>query len=326
MSNIFYPLEIFSKWMTYKVLSISEASYLGSSVEFFILDTLKIFILLFLLMFTVSFFRSYLSKDKIQKALSHKKNYLGYFIAASFGIITPFCSCSAIPFFLTLIEAGVPIGITFSFLIASPMINEVALILLLGLFGIKVSLLYIFSGLFISIATGIILGKMHVDKLIFKDILLKEFSPKSTKCSCKNQDSLKNKLSNSKDYTFSIIKKIWLYVVMGVGLGAWIHGYVPNDFLTRYASGNNWFDVPLAVIVGIPLYSNAAGIIPLISSLTEKGLSMGTALTFMMSVTALSLPEFIILKRIMKWKLLLIYAAIVGVGITIIGYLFNAIL
>jgi uncharacterized protein len=326
MQNIFYPLVLFSKWMTYKVFAISEESYLGKSVEFFILDILKIFILLIILMFVVAFIRAYISKEKIQKVLSHKRRYLGHFIASLLGIITPFCSCSAIPLFLTLLEAGVPIGITFTFLIASPMINEVALIMLFGLFGIKIAIIYVLSGLLISIFAGIILGQMKVDKLILKDILIKDICVGKSQCACKQQNILRNKIKYAQRYAVSILKKIWIYVILGVGIGAWIHGYVPDDFLAKYAGKDKWFDVPLAVLIGIPLYSNAAGIIPLISTLTEKGLSIGTALAFMMAVTGLSLPEFIILKRVMKWKLILIYAGIVGMGITIIGYIFNIIL
>jgi len=326
MLNIFHPLELFSKWMTYKVFSLTESSYLGKAVEFFILDILKIFILLFIFMFAIAFIRTYISKEQIQKVLSHKRRYLGHFLASLFGIITPFCSCSAIPLFLTLLEAGVPIGITFTFLIASPMINEVALIMLFSLFGIKIALIYVLSGLLISIIAGIILGQMQIDKLILKDILIKDICAGKSKCACQQQNNFRNKAKYAKRYTLSILKKIWIYVVLVVGIGAWIHGYVPDNFLAKYAGGDKWYDVPIAVLIGIPLYSNAAGIIPLISSLTEKGLSMGTALAFMMAVTALSLPEFIILKRIMKWKLILIYAGIVGAGITIIGYLFNVIL
>lgn len=326
MQNIFYPLEIFSQWMTYKVFSITENSYLGKSVEFFILDILKIFILLFILMFSVAFIRTYISKEKIQKVLSHKRRYLGHLIASLFGIITPFCSCSAIPLFLALLEAGIPLGITFTFLIASPMINEVALIMLLGLFGIKIAIIYLLSGLLISIIAGIILGQMQIDKLILQDILIKDICAGKSRCACEKLNTLKNKAKYAKRYTISILKKIWLYVIIGVGIGAWIHGYFPDDFLAKFAGKNEWYDVPIAVLIGIPLYSNAAGIIPLVSSLTEKGLSMGTALAFMMAVTALSFPEFIILKRVMKLKLMLIYAGIVGLGITIIGYIFNIIL
>ncbi len=322
--NIFYPLEIFSKWLTYKIFSVSRNSTLGDTLEFFIADILKIFILLSLLIFVVSYIRSYIPKEKIQKFLSHEKKYIGHILASFLGIITPFCTCSAIPLFLSLLEVGVPIGITFSFLIASPMINEVALIMLLSLFGIKIALIYIFSGLLISIFSGIILGKIHAEKWVLKDILIPNFSLKQ--CGCHKTCTWKDRLNNAKKYTFSITKKILLYIILGVGIGAWIHGYVPDAFLAKYANATKWYDVPIAVLLGIPLYSNAAGIIPLISSLTEKGLSMGTALAFMMAVTGLSLPEFLILKRIMKWRLILCYACVVGLGIIIIGYIFNSIL
>lgn len=323
--SIFYPLDLLSQWLTYKVFGVPENTYLASSIHFFIFDILKIFILLTVLIFLTSYMRSYVSKERIQKFLSHERKYIGYLLASLLGVITPFCSCSAIPLFLSFLEAGIPIGITFTFLIASPMINEVALIMLLGLFGVKIALIYVISGLFISLVSGMIIGKIKADKWILKDILIQDFSgPK--KCSCNQTKNWKDNLRYSKHYTFSILKKIWLYVILGVGVGAWIHGYVPDGFLVKYANASKWYDVPLAVVLGIPLYSNAAGIIPLISSLTEKGLSLGTALAFMMAVTGLSLPEFLILKRIMKWKLILTFALIVGIGITLIGYLFNFLL
>jgi len=280
--------------------------------------------MLFTLIFIVSLLRSVVPKERIQKFLTHKKRYVGHVIASLFGVITPFCSCSAIPLFLSLIEVGVPIGIAFTFLISSPLINEIALIMLLGLFGIKIALIYVSSGLMISIFAGIILGKLKADKWILKDILIRDSINK--KCTCNKTTSLKERLTNSKRYTLIIIKKIWLYVILGVGIGAWIHGYVPHNFLAKFANAAKWYDVPLAVLIGVPLYSNAAGVIPLISSLIEKGLSMGTALAFMMAVTGLSLPEFLIIKRIMKWKLILIFAAIVAAGIIFLGYLFNSIL
>jgi len=326
MEKLFYPLKMFAKWITYQLFPLQSSSYLGNSVEFFIYDVLKILILLFVLIFIVALIRSYISKARIQKLLSHKRKYLGYFVAACFGIITPFCSCSAIPLFLMLLEANIPIGITFTFLVASPMINEVALVMLFSLFGIKIALIYVLSGVFISILSGIVLDKMKVDKFILSDILIKNFSSEETTCSCKKQINFNSKIINSKNYAFSILKKIWLYVIIGVGIGAWIHGYVPDDFMAKHVGLGKWYAVPVAVLIGIPLYSNAAGVIPLISSLVEKGLTMGTALAFMMAVTGLSLPEFIILKRIMRWKLILIYASIVGAGIVIVGYVFNMIL
>ncbi len=324
--TIFYPLELLSKWITYNLLSIPENSYLGSSLEFFIFDVLKIFILMLIFIFIVSLIRLHFPPEKIRKLLDQKKVYLGNLIASLIGIITPFCSCSGIPLFLSFIEVGIPIGVCFSFIIASPMINEVALILLLSLFGWKVALIYIFSGLVISVIAGIILGKINAEKWISNDLLAKSF-PSTKSCHCHSKKLLwKDKLSFAGNYTFSIFKKIWLYVVIGVGIGAWIHGYIPNDFLTKYAHQSNWYSVPLAVLIGIPLYSNAAGVIPLVSTLTEKGLPMGTVLAFMMAVTGLSLPEFFIMKRIMKFKLILIFAAIVGIGIIFVGYLFNFLL
>ncbi len=275
---MFYPYEVFAKWLIYSVFSIQKDSYLGSSLEFFVFDVLKIFTLLFVLIYLVSFFRSFISKNKLQKVFTHERKYLGHFLAASLGIITPFCSCSAIPLFLSFLEIEIPIGIAFTFLIASPLINEVAIILLLGLFGVRTMLIYILSGFVISIIAGLILGKMKVDKWLLKDILYKQ-TLKNSEC-CKCQKLFKNRFANAKKYTFSIIKKIGLYVLLGIGLGAWIHGYVPNDFLVKYADASKWYAVPLSVILGIPLYSNAAGVIPLISSLVEKGLAIGTALAF----------------------------------------------
>jgi len=320
--NIFYPLQVFAGWLTYSVFNISPNTTLSSAINFFIYDTIKIFILLVVIIFVVSIIRSYLPPEKIRAILSHKNKYVGNIIASLLGIITPFCSCSAIPLFLGFVQAGVPLGTTFSFLVASPMINEVALVLLLGMFGWKIALIYIVSGLLISIFSGIIIGKLKVENLVESFVYQNTINadvnlPAMTK---------KERIVYARDYTLDILKKVWLYILIGIGVGALIHGYVPSDFLTLYAGSDKWYAVPLAVILGVPLYSNAAGVIPLVSALTEKGVAMGTTLAFMMSITALSLPEFMILKRIMKTKLILIFAGIVGVGITITGYLFNFIL
>lgn len=320
--SIFYPLQLFSDWLTYSVFGIEQKTLLASAVNFFVFDTLKIFILLSVIIFAVSIIRSYLPPEKIRAILSHKNNYTGNIAASLLGIITPFCSCSAIPLFLGFVQAGVPLGVTFSFLVASPMINEVALVLLLGMFGWKIAFIYIVSGLIISILSGIIIGKMKVEKLVEPFVYENSING--------NVDlpnlSCKERIAYAKDYTLDILKKVWPYVLIGIGVGAWIHGYVPADFLAQYAGSGKWYAVPLAVLIGIPLYSNAAGIIPLVGALTEKGVSMGTTLAFMMSVTALSLPEFMILKKVMKTRLILIFAGIVGVGIMLTGFLFNAIL
>lgn len=289
----------------------------SEALHFFIVDTVKIFIFLIAITFLVSLLRSFFPPEKTKKILSHKNKYVAHVLAALLGIITPFCSCSAIPLFLGFMEAGVPLGVTFTFLISSPMINEVALILLLGMFGIKVALIYVFSGLLIACVSGIIIGRFNPEKFIEKMF----YSPEHYRSHIAHD--WKSRIIYARNYTFSIVKRIWLYVLIGIGIGAWIHGYVPLDFLTRYAGADNWYSVPLVTLIGIPLYSNAAGMIPIVKALTEKGMAIGTALAFMMAVTGLSFPEFMILKRVMKWKLILIFAAIVGVGIMFVGYFFN---
>ena len=319
--DIFYPIQFFTDWLTYSIFNITQKTLLASAVNFFIFDTIKILLLLCVIIFTVSIIRSFLPPEKIRNILSHEKKYVGNILASLLGIITPFCSCSAVPLFLGFVQAGVPLGTTFSFLVASPMINEVALVMLLGMFGWKIALIYVVSGLLIAIFSGMVIEKMEVRNLV------EEFALNGND---KNLNlpklSWEQRIRYAKNYTSDIIKKIWLYVLIGVGLGAFIHGYVPADFLARYAGGDKWYAVPLAVLIGIPLYSNAAGVIPLVSALTEKGVALGTALAFMMAVTALSFPEFMILKKVMKIKLILIFASVVGIGIIFTGYLFNWIL
>lgn len=320
--DVFYPVKLLAEWITISLFNITPKTILAEAVNFFIYDTIKIFILLSVIIFIVSIIRSFLPPEKIRFILSHKNKYLGNIAASLFGIITPFCSCSAIPLFLGFVQAGVPLGTTFSFLVASPMINEVAVVLLLGLFGWKITLIYIMSGLTIAILSGVIIGKMKVENLVESFVYQNSINAKVDLPDMKWRD----RFIYARNYTWDIIRKIWPYIIVGVGLGAFIHGYVPSDFLAQYAGRNKWYAVPFAVLIGIPLYSNAAGIIPLVGALTEKGVAMGTTLAFMMSVTALSLPEFMILKRVMKTKLILIFAGIVGTGITFTGYMFNLIL
>jgi len=321
--NIFYLVQLFADWLTHGVFGITPQTPLACTVNFFIYDTIKILILLSVIIFTVSIIRSYLPPERIRFTLSRKNKYIGNILASLLGIITPFCSCSAIPLFLGFVQAGVPLGTTFSFLIASPMINEVALVLLLGLFGWKIALIYIVSGLIIAILSGIVIGHLKVENLV--ELFVYQNSIDGNNLDLPSMSS-KERISYALDYTKDILKKVWPYILIGIGLGAWIHGYLPADFLVQYAGSGRWYAVPLAVLIGIPLYSNAAGVIPLVSVLTEKGVSMGTTLAFMMSVTALSLPEFMILKKVMKIKLILIFAGVVGVGIIFTGYLFNFIL
>lgn len=320
--SLFYPVQLFAEWITDSILNIISNTTLSNAVSFFIYDTIKIFILLSVIIFTVSIIRSYLPPEKIRSILSHKNKYIGNILASLLGIITPFCSCSAIPLFLGFVQAGVPLGTTFSFLIASPMINEVALVLLLGLFGWKIALIYIITGLIIAILSGIVISHLKVENLVEPFVYQNSVNRNINLPSM----SRKERVSYALDYTLDIIKKVWPYILVGIGLGAWIHGYLPVDFLAQYAGSDKWYAVPIAVLIGIPLYSNAAGVIPLVSALTEKGIAMGTTLSFMMSITALSLPEFMILKRVMKTKLIIIFAGIVGIGIIITGYLFNLVL
>jgi len=316
---IFQPIQLLANWLTYDIFSIAHKTRLAETLNFFIFDTIKILILVTVIIFAVSVIRSFLPKERVKAILSHKNQLTGNILASLLGIITPFCTCSAIPLFLGFLEAGVPLGVTFSFLIASPMINEVALIMLLGMFGWKIALIYIGSGLLIAVLSGVIIGKLGVENLI-------ENLDYNANVSKSSAFTWRGRLKYAKSYTLGILKKIWLYVLLGIGVGAIIHGYIPTDFLATYAGADRWYAVPLAAILGIPLYSNAAGVIPLVLALTEKGVAIGTTLAFMMAVTGLSLPEFMILRKVMKPKLIFIFAGIVGIGIILTGYLFNAIL
>lgn len=308
--------------LVYGILALEKSSSIGGAVHFFIYDTIKIYILLVLIIFVISFLRTYFNTDKVRVYLQGKSEFTGNILAALFGIITPFCSCSAIPLFLGFMQARIPLGITFSFLISSPMNNEIAIALLFGLFGWKVTALYIGFGLLVAIIGGFIVGKLGMEKYVLIPVV-----PMSGDLEDINiKLSLAQRCQESWDYTYDILKKIYLFVMIGVGIGAFIHGYVPTDFIIKYAGSNSWYSVPLAVLLGIPMYSNAAGVMPLIEVLTGKGMLLGTALSFMMAITALSLPEAMILKRILHVRLIATFFGIVGLGIMGVGYLFNAIL
>lgn len=308
--------------LVYGYGGLDKTSALGNALHFFIYDTFKIYMLLVLIIFAVSFLRTYFNTEKVRVYLQGKSEVTGNVLASLFGVITPFCSCSAIPLFLGFMQARIPIGITFSFLISSPMNNEVAIALLFGLFGWKITALYIGFGLLVAIIGGFIVGKLGMEKYVLIPVVpmsgdLAEVEIRMT---------LRTRLKESWAYTMDIVKKIYLYVMVGVGIGAFIHGYVPTEFIVKYAGSDAWYSVPLAVLLGVPMYSNAAGVMPLIEVLTGKGMLLGTALSFMMAITALSLPEAMILKRILHVKLIATFFGIVAVGIMGIGYLFNAIL
>ncbi|MFZ3136451.1 MAG: permease [Thermodesulfovibrionales bacterium] len=315
-------LKLLSEYITYSLLKLQHGTHIADAIEFFIYDTLKIFILLSVIIFAVSIIRSYFPPEKTKRILSHKKEFIGNILAAMLGIVTPFCSCSAVPLFIGFVEAGVPLGVTFSFLISSPMVNEVAIVLLFGLFGWKVTAIYIGSGLFVAIFGGLVIGKLKLEKWVEEYVY--EFRNGQEYEIVKQ--TFKERLQYAKENTIDILKRIWLYILIAIGIGGFIHGYVPEDFLVRYAGPGNPFAVPIAVLIGVPLYANAAGVIPIVYALMEKGLSTGTVLAFMMAVTALSIPEMIILRRVLKIPLLSVFVGIMTVTIIAVGYLFNVIL
>jgi uncharacterized protein len=316
-----FMLKNFADYISFDLFGLIPGSRSGEALNFFIYDTLKIFLLLTTIIFVVAVIRSSFPPEKTKRMLSHKREYIGNVLAALLGIVTPFCSCSAVPLFIGFVEAGVPLGVTFSFLISSPMVNEVALIMLWGLFGWKIAFIYIGSGLFVAVVAGIVIGKLKMERYV-QDYVW-EMQVGNGEITVLN---FHQKLDYAREYTFDLLKKIWPYVVVGVGLGAFIHGYVPQDFLVHWAGRDNPFAVPVAVALGVPLYSNAAGVIPIVHALMEKGMAIGTVLAFMMAVTALSLPEAVILKNVLKNRLLAVFFGIVAVAIICVGYLFNAIL
>jgi len=315
-------LKIFSQYITYGLLKLEFGSHLAGAVDFFIYDTIKIFLLLSVIIFAVSIIRSFFPPEKTKRILSHKKEFMGNILAALLGIVTPFCSCSAVPLFIGFVEAGIPLGVTFSFLISSPMVNEVAVVLLFGLFGWKVAAIYAGAGLLVAIFGGLIIGKLKLEKWV-EEYVYKFHNGQEYELIKQN---FKERLLYARENTKDILKRVWLFILVAIGIGGFIHGYVPQDFLVRYAGPQNLFAVPVAVLLGVPLYSNAAGIIPIVYALMEKGLSMGTELAFMMAVTALSLPEMIILRKVLKVPLLCVFVGIMTATIIAVGYLFNAIL
>ncbi len=301
-----------------EVFNLAIESPLGGSIHFFFYDTIKILMLLFMMIFIISYIRSYFPPEKTKKLLSRFKGIGGNFLASLMGIVTPFCSCSSVPIFIGFVEGGVPLGMTFSFLITSPIVNEAAFAILLGLFGWKIALLYVITGVIIGTFGGLIIGKMKMEKYIDESVYEMQVG------SLDEQNlSQRGRLSFALANVTDILKRIWLFLLIGIGIGAAIHGWVPADFLIKYAGPDNPFAVIIGVLAGIPLYSNALGTIPIADALIQKGVGIGTALSFMMAVTALSLPEMVLLKKVIKPKLIVTFVIITGIGIIITGYLFN---
>jgi uncharacterized protein len=311
----------FADFVVFNLFGLKAGTHLGEALDFFIDDTIKIFLLMGVICFFVAMIRSYFPPEKTRRILSHRQEYIGNGLAALLGIVTPFCSCSAVPLFIGFIESGVPLGVTFSFLVSSPMVNEIALVLLLGLFGWKIAFLYIGTGLVVAFVSGVIIGKLKMEKYV-QDYV---YQVKVGEAEIPDK-TFQEKLEYARDYTLELLKKVWPYVVVGIGIGGFIHGYVPDNFLLKYAGPQNHFAVPVAVLIGVPLYSSAAGTVPVVQALLGKGMMMGTVLAFMMAVTSLSFPEAVILKNVLKMRLLVIFFGIVATAIIGVGYLFNAIL
>jgi len=311
-------------WVVYDVAGLSPASRLGSGVHFFLEDSIKIALLLIGIIFLVTVLRSFMSVERTRALLGGKREGVGNVMAAGLGVVTPFCSCSAVPAFIGFVAAGVPLGVTLSFLIASPLVNEVAIGLLFGMFGIGPTLLYVGAGLVIAIVAGFVLGRLKleqwVEPFVFETRLGGQVIDPSVGL------TWDDRIQMGVEEVGVILRKIWPYLLVGIALGAAIHGWAPEDFFTQYAGVGNPFAVLIAVLIGIPLYSNAAGIMPLVQALHDKGLPMGTLLAFMMAVVALSLPELILLRRVLKPPLIATFVAITGAGIVAVGYLFNAVI
>jgi uncharacterized protein len=320
---IYQQLMGLSRWMTYDLFRMEPGSHLAEAVAFFLYDTPKVLMLLALVVFGVGILRSFFTPEKTRSILAGKRESLGNVLAAGLGVATPFCTCSAIPLFIGFVEAGVPLGVTLSFLISAPMVNEIALVLLFGLFGWKVAALYLITGLLIAMVSGWIIGRLHMENHI--EDWVREIRSNGTPLILGGMN-----WSGRIDYAWQAVKdivgKVWPYLLGGIAVGAAIHGYVPVGFMSSIMGAEAWWSVPLAVIIGVPMYSNAAGIIPVVQALLAKGAALGTVLAFMMAVIGLSLPETIILKKVLKPRLIAVFIGVVAGGILTVGYLFNLIL
>ena len=319
---IYHNLQPLTNWLIDSVFGMTKGTHITEALRFFVFEFPKVMMLLTLIIFFVGIIRTFFTPERTRKALEGKKTFTGNLMASALGIVTPFCSCSAIPLFLGFVESGVPLGVTFSFLISSPMINEVAVVLLYGMFGWKVALIYVGTGLAIAIAAGWIIGLLRLEKWVEPWVYETHLGNNGEE---EEKITFGTRISLGYDAIRDIVGKVWIYVALGIAVGAGAHGYVPEDFMAALMGKSAWYSVPLSILIGIPLYSNAAGIVPIVSVLIEKGASLGTALAFMMAVIGLSLPEMIILRKVLKLPLIFTFIGIVGGGIMIVGYLFNII-
>ena len=323
-------------WLTYQAIGLTAGSHLASAVEFFVFEIPKVLLLLALIVFAVGVIRSFFTPERTRAVLAGKREATGNVLASLLGVVTPFCSCSAVPLFIGFVTTGVPLGITFSFLISAPMVNEIALVLLFGLFGWKVATLYLGTGLLIAIAAGFIIGRLKMEKHVEDWVYAIKTDAGGGNCAggkgssgCDATDAplgLSARIAAGRESVRDIVGRVWLYVVAGIAVGAGIHGYVPTNAMAAIMGKEAWWSVPLSVLIGVPMYANAAGIIPVVQALLGKGAALGTVLAFMMSVIGLSLPELIILRKVLKPRLIAVFVSVVATGILLVGYLFNALL
>jgi uncharacterized membrane protein YraQ (UPF0718 family) len=324
---MFYWLQYFADWLIYSVFGISATTHLGEALNFFVFDTIKIAILLFLITILMGIIDSYFPVEKIRNYLSRNKMYgLEYLFASTFGVITPFCSCSSVPLFIGFVKGGIPLGITFTYLITAPLVNEVAIAIFAGAFGLKVTAIYVGTGIVSGILGGFILGKMKLEQQLtpwVQNIIINAETEEELE---EEKLTLSQRFPTILKEAFNIVKGVSVYIIIGIGIGAAMHGFLPTGFFEHYINKGQWYAVPLAVLIGVPMYSNAAGVIPIIQVLVTKGVPLGTAIAFMMGVIGLSLPEAMLLKKVMNWKLIAIYFGTIAFFMILSGYLFNAIL
>lgn len=320
-------IQHFADWLIYTVFSIGAGTRLGTALNFFVYDTLKILILLFVIVFLMGIVNAYLPVEKLRDYLQRKKLYgLEYFFASTFGAVTPFCSCSSVPLFIGFVQGGIPLGVTFSFLITSPLVNEVAVAMFIGMFGLKATAIYVASGILLGTVGGWLLGKFNLEPLL-SDWVKKIMEHKMQQGRFEEeQQTFRQRLPGITRGAWDIVKGVVLYVIIGIAIGAAMHGYVPENFFGKYLGGGQWWAVPLAVLVGVPMYANAAGVLPVIQVFVAKGVPLGTAIAFMMATVGLSIPEATLLKKVMTMKLIAVYFGVLTLFIIISGYVFNWVL
>jgi len=324
---MFNWIQHFADWLIYSIAGIAEGSHLGNALNFFVYDTIKILFLLLLITFLMGIVNAYFPIDRIRNFLSRNKLYGGeYLIASTFGAVTPFCSCSSVPLFIGFVKGGIPLGVTFAFLVTSPLVNEVAIAIFLGMFGVKTTVIYVVSGILLGVISGAILGKMNLEPLLTEWVRkIQAQAERERETFELEEKTFLQRLPGIAQEAFGIVKSVVVYVIIGIGIGAAMHGYVPEGFFETYIGKDTWYAVPLAVLLGVPMYANAAGIVPVIQVFVAKGIPIGTSLAFMMAVVGLSIPEATLLKKVMTGKLIALFFGVVSACIIISGYVFNLI-